>query len=76
MRDEAHGYAAQGCTSPVADLYVGGKSFDVAKEGLAMVAAMKQKPTLRVPKHAEVARMTSASGSELALPTLNRHPSP
>ena len=46
MRDEAQGYAAQGCTSPVADLYVGGKSFDVAKEGLAMVAAMKQKPAL------------------------------
>ena len=46
MRDEAHGYAAQGCTAPVADLYVGGKSFDTAKEGLAMVAAMKQKPAL------------------------------
>ncbi len=46
MRDEAHRYAAQGYTVLVADLYGGGKTFDTAKEGLAMVAAMKQKPAL------------------------------
>ena len=46
MRDEAHRYAAQGYTAFVADLYGDGKTFDTAKEGLAMVAALKQKPAL------------------------------